>query len=86
MTITTEDLNGKIISYYDSFSNTHDGFTIQGIHYNADRDGYTIRGSQAKDLFFLKSAEFDILLTEGKSIRYGNIDGCSFREIFTITG
>ncbi len=86
MTMKKDNLPEKIIAYFDSFSNTHDGFTIQEINYDAERDGYEIRGSREKDFFFLKSRDFATLLIECKFVRYGNIDGCPYRETFTIQG
>ncbi len=86
MTMKKDNLPGKIIAYFDSFSNTHDGFTIQEINYDAERDGYEIRGSQSKDFFFLKSREFATLLIEREYTRPSRIDGCPCRETFTIKG
>lgn len=85
--MNTTDLIGKTIAYYDGFSGCSDIFTIDRVEFDNERDGYKAYDENPDNGFmFLKTENFKTLMEQGEYTRHSRIDGCSFRETFTIQG
>lgn len=86
-TADIKGLAGKRISYYDGFSGFSQTFKIGRVEFDAESNGYKVYGKNPdKDFIFIKAEYFKALTEDGKYTCNGSIDGCAFRETFTIQG
>lgn len=85
--MNTENLIGKTITYHDGFSGCTDTFHVDRVEFDKERDGYKIHDKNPDNGFmFLHSEDVKTLMEQGEYIRHGRIDGCGFRDTFTIQG